>query len=445
MMPSDEARLDLILRTRLELLEQAVDEVSKIIEAMRDQRERLGKVEECLRPGGQLSSSEKKIRTTLGDAATRLDTVLDEDSAGLGNVDRGLLNEAQQFLLDAKPSLSQLSTDRSRAYESFQGIRRWSIAGLPDQELNEAAQDYRRLLADIRRSAEPWQRYAAQLRGRGQELFTLYLELLGGMAVRGLGLDAAALVGDVQMLVRHLMQPLGSAARKAPQPRSPHVLMGTRHRPLGYPEWSLWALPLVGRTAGEYLIREGTFETAVPEQLRVLCADLYALHALGPSYAPAALFLELDPGEAPTGVLPDSIRARVLLKKLTQLGDGSVRKSLEWIAKQLAEPWSRARLAVRGRNTSLDQSEREVLEEFFIELRDGFKEIAYETRWLSEAEHLGRKLAEGGEGLDNLAPSPRDLITAIWLARLENPTRARLIHSRAKIVAQRIPIGNQPL
>jgi hypothetical protein len=220
--------------------------------------------------------------------------------------------------------------------------------------------------------------------------------------------------------------------------------MGTRHLPLGYPEWSLWALPLVGRTAGQYLIEQNTFETAVPEHLRVLCADLYALYVIGPSYAPAALFLELDPGEDSSDGIPDSIRARVLLKKLPQLGNDSVRGSLSWIANQLVAPWSQARLAVRLRNEPLDQSDREVLEKFFTELRDGFIEIAYDTRWLSDAEELGRKLTEGGQSLKDLAPNPRDLMTAIWLARLKTPTNARPIHRNAKIVAQQAPTGKWP-
>jgi len=437
--------LDWILRTRLDLLEQAVDEVDKIRQAMGEQRQRLDEVENCLKPQGELSGSEKWAKAHLGDAVNRLRLLLEDTSLSLTDADRDMLEAARRSLTDAEPILQKLTADRVSAHTSFEDIRRWSVAGLVDEELDEAAGDYRRLIGEIRNSAHPWVRYEKELRGRGQELFIRYLELLGGMAVRGWELEAGV-ADDVQALLRLLLQPLGpAAARSAPQPRSPQVLMGTRHIPLGYPDWRRWALPLYGRTAGQYLIEKGTFGTAVPERLQVLCADVFALYVLGPSYPYATLFLELDPDDPPPGALADSIRADLLLEKLPELDPGPQRRPLVDIATDLRTPWEEARAAVAGGQWSLETTDRKVVDEFFEELRESFKEIAYETRWLSEAVDLGRKLAAGGPSpLGGGPANPRDLITAIWLARQTDPTHARLIHERAKIVARRVPTGSRP-
>jgi hypothetical protein len=41
--------------------------------------------------------------------------------------------------------------------------------------------------------------------------------------------------------------------------------------------------------------------------------------------------------------------------------------------------------------------------------------------------------------LEGLAPNPRDLTTAMWLARLRDPSKAALIHERAKTLAAQKP------
>ncbi len=426
-----ESTLDPILKTRLDLLEQAVDEVNGVISAMREQRSELNLVESCLAAGGHLDEGTKSARTALSDAEQRLRTVLDPGNTKLTANDRARVEETLEAVTKAQRIVAQLAADRQRADVSFQDVYRWSVAGLAEERLVTAANAYKRLVTTIRRAPDPWRRYEDELRGRGQELFTSYLELLGGMAVRGFGLDAE-IMEDVAGLVKLLM-PVDRSAQPGPALRSPLALLGTRHVQLGYPQWSLWALPLVGRTAGESMIESGAFATEIPTRLRVLCADMYALTVLGPSYAHAAIFLELDPEDAPQAPMRDAVRAELLLTKLPELDPGH--DYLVRIAERLRDPWTKARRSFNQEDAVVAADDLALVDEFCEELRLDFPHIAYDPRWVADADELGIKLTDQRVSLDGLAPNPRDLTTAMWLARLRDPSKVAVIHERAKTLA----------
>ena len=461
--------LDPILSTRLELLEQALDEVDKIIKAMTDQRRRLDEVQERLKPKGMLSDAEGKLEIALTGAQSRLNVVLGpevepgSDSAeddetwpdgasgltpdgasGLSKDDEDQLTEARTLLAEnAHEALWKFREDRLHAYKSFAGARRWSIAGLADRELASAQTEYRKLLSEIRKSEDPWRRYQRELRVHGQQLFTRYLELVAGMAVRGLGPDV---IHDID--VRDLMEvlwPRDAPEPSASQPRSP-LLMSTQHLHLGYSEWNMWTLPLSGRPIAENLIKDEVFGTSIPAHLRVLCADLYLLHVLGPSYAFAAIFIGLEPDDTSAATPPDSVRAQVIIERLKQLDDrGPLRRDLEEIADGLTRSWSQARSALNGEDTALDQTDRRIIEDYFLELRTTRTEAAYDVRWLSDTKALSKKLVADGEALNKERPKLRELLTAIWLARSAHPDKARDIHKAASKVRHRQrPGGGAP-
>jgi hypothetical protein len=412
--------MDLILSTRLELLQHAADEVDDILKEIARQRQQAQEVTARIGPDGSMQEAEDRLEIALADASNRLGLALRHSQPGTGDSER-LQHALDALSTGGRQALDVLRRERSEAHDRFRDLRAWSIACVEnDQELVQAVQDYRDLLSDI----TSWDRCQSELRWRGQDLFGRYLELLGGMVVRRLEVDVR---GDV-LDVRNLLQPRQRPSARPLRPR--HALIGTQHMPLGYTVWSLWALPLVGAPVAENLIAEGrVFRTTVPEAARVFCADLYALHVLGPSYAHAAIFLELHPG----GV--DSVRARLLLERLPQL-DGSppVQKDLTRIAAQLGERWAAARRAVGGEDPELGREDCAAIDEFFAELRSDFDEAAYQFEWLSDAQATADLLIEGGQALESVERPVRlkDLLTAIWLARLARPDAARTIHDRAR-------------
>ena len=449
MTSSGRAVLDPILSMRVGLLEQALEEVKRISEAMKEQRQRLDEVEQRLKPGGLLSGPEMDLIEALAEAEQKLNVVLRPDrdwhpvvEAMSGPVE-GLSEDIAKRLwaaltaisIDARDAYEKLYQGRRSAYSSFEDVRRWSIAGLAGRELAVATGEYGRLLREIRESPTPWRRYQQELHGRGKKLFTGYLELLGRMAVRGLEPDAIRRAGDHALV--ELLWPRDVPEHPASQPRSP-FLMGTQHLLLGYPEWNLWTLPLDGRPIAEKLIDNGTFTTTIPSRLRALCADVYLLHVLGPSYAFAAIFIGLDPYPPRGTRLPDLVRAGVLIDRMAQLHESEPhRQSLARLAAQLEEPWSQARDAFGGTTTALAPREQQVIDAFFAELRTDRTYAAYDASRLSDAETLSNQLVVGGQAPDAQRPSLRNLLTAMWLARLQHPDQTVKIHKAASDLYRR--------
>jgi hypothetical protein len=452
--------LDLILETRLDVLAQAVEEVSGVIQAMTDQRDRLAEVEGFLSDEGTLFQAEGKLGVHIGDIESRLSSLqrspthpaagprriaLERPRPAQPDSERQrLLREMRQRAGRAKREIGELAEERRKAYSSFQDVRRWSVAGLADTALDEAVRDYERLIQEIRKAENPWRRYQAEMPRRGHELFSLYLELLAGMAVRGFGLDTTV-VSDADALRETLVEALPRQNKPTGRERSPLALMsslGGRHMPLGYPEWSLWALPLVGRSVGQ-LVAASRLPASVDNRLRVICADLYAQYVLGPSYLHAAIFLEFDPSSDPPmpDVPIDSLRAALLLQKLCDSYDGAHRQILEDIAMPVDREWRRVRAAVGGHEPVLDANGYEVVDGFLESVKEEFPEIAFPADDLDDLADASRDLTvavgPAEERLRVPSMSRRMLLSAMWLARLKNPSQARLIHKRAKAVSEK--------
>jgi hypothetical protein len=441
------SNLDPILEARLDLLEQALAEVDKIRDAMTEQRERLDEIQGFLDGTGGLLQIRRKLWTSVKDALNRIegpplvsDDLMEEDTEDdTGDDDTGLSEQDQSNrqaakLLDtALQQLNELEQARQDARRHFQGIQRWSVAGLVDVQLDAAAQQYRSMVDLIRRAPDPWQAYEQQLRGRGEQLFTAYLDLLSSMAVRGVGIDTE-LAKDRQALLK-LLKPRGYLP-ELPNFPAPNLLTGTEHVQLGYLGWSLWALPLIARHAGLDLIKRNVFGTDIPDRLQILCADGFALYTMGPSYACAAIYLELDPDGATSDGISDPIRAEILLDSLPKLGDDPERQVLESHAEQLRNAWRRARTAVHGGEVSLAEDDQKIVDRFLDELHGPYKEMAYSMRGLAYSVALAEDLAAETPAESNPGmPQIRDLLVAMWWGRLDYPGHCPGIHQRARDIA----------
>lgn len=449
--------LDLILETRLDVLSQAIEEVNCVLNAIAVQNTCLTEVGEFLAEAGALRRAEDNLLQLIGDAKSRVDVLLRSSASSapavtwLGgpirppslsqaDLDRQRrLEEVQQCATNVMNEIVSLADSRRKAYGSFQDVWRWSVAGLGGPALKEAVDEYQRLIRQIRIADSPWRRYQSEMPRLGHELFSRYLELLAGMAVRGFGVDPTV-QSDADALIELLK---GGEGASAEQLRSPLALMsslGRRHIPLGYPQWSLWALPLVGRAVGDRVVKS-LLPQELDDRLRVICADLYAQYVLGPSYLHAAVFLEFDPSPDPPGpnVPPDPLRATVLLWNLRGYGadDGETRQRIEKIAAPVEREWRRARAAVGGQDQELelDGEDREVVEGFLAKLKKEVPEIAYPIDNLGDLGDVGREFTKPGQDEDEgkmPAMQLRDLMSAMWLERLKDPSQARLIHQRAK-------------
>lgn len=432
--------IDPILEARLDLLEQALAEVNDFRLTMTDQRERLDKIKGFLDGADGLQQIRRKLFYSVDAAKARIQgppPVPDEDpedDTGDADIEPSDLDEAANLLDTALQQLNELERARQDARKHFDGIQRWSVAALVEVQLEAAAEHYRSMVDLIRRDPDPWQAYEQQLRGRGEQLFTAYLDLLSSMAVRGLGIDTE-LVKDGEALLK-LLKPRGYLAELRNFP-VPNLLTGTEHVQLGYLGWSLWALPLIARHVGLDLIKKNVFGTDVPERLQILCADAFALYTMGPSYASAAIYLELDPDGAANDGISDPIRAEFLLNGLPKLGGDTERERqvLENRAQQLRDAWHTASAAVHGNEVSLAEDDQKIVDGFLEELHERYKEMAFSMRGLDYSVALAKELA--AEAPASGMPQIRDLLVAMWWARIDHPGHCSGIHKRVRDITSR--------
>jgi hypothetical protein len=99
---------------------------------------------------------------------------------------------------------------------------------------------------------------------------------------------------------------------------------------LGFPEWTIWALPLAVHEFGLVAVTIEKIEEFVAQQvsheddrhrLQVCLADAFATHMMGPAYACAVILLRLDPCTAfePGDHRLTEMRARVVLAMLKDI------------------------------------------------------------------------------------------------------------------------------
>ena len=428
--------LDPILEGRLDLLEQALDEVEKIKQVMGEQRRALERIDRFLRHGGEIDSSRKKLMILLGDAATRLEQLTD-DADGPEFDDEEDAENPWTFVDQARQVVKDLGPLRTAVNQTFVDVKRWSVAELAEEQLAVAAGQYRELVKSIRRDPEPWKAYEQQLRGRGDELFTAYLDLLSSMAIRGFGVDTE--IGkDRDVLLALLLEPKGYM-RELPHFPVPNLLTRTKHIQLGYTGWSLWALPLLARDAALDLIdhERPIFRTVIPARFRLLCADVFASYTLGPSYAAAAIYLDLDPDGTTKDGVSDPERAQVMLDILPSLGSEVQQPALARRADQLRDGWAKARAAVSAEKVEVPAGGREVANLFLAELRSDFDHLRYDLMRLMTPEHWASLLA-GEAPLPSGVLDIRDLLIAMWVARLDHPDNCRTIHEHALGLTARV-------
>lgn len=442
----DESSLDLILQIRLDVLEQVAAEVDEVLTAIEAHRDQLERIEEYLRAEGILRGKVTTVRNDLNNAKGRLSGSPAPPRRQVGLVNphtegqrpsisdkygrEAEIKRAQGAVTGAWRALSDVLNDIEKAHADFVEIRKWSIGELADEKLLKVAlSHYRASLNRIRKSSQAWSEYEEQLPRKGQELFSEYLELAGGMAVRREIRDSAV-ISKATQLTQDLLQ--GEDPDASPRP-SPLVMgmIGRQHRPLGYDRWSLWALPLIGRTLGEQVVRK--LRTDLAEPLVVICADLYAQHVIGPSYLYASMFLDFDPHPDANGrgEPPDTLRAFLLLENLQHL-IGADEVLMRGIAERLEKEWRRARSVVGGDEPTLAPEDRARIDEFMIEIRRDVITTAYDAKRELENQQFGNALADEKQQLDPLRL--RQLLSAMWHGRMQNPDEAKIIHERARTV-----------
>jgi hypothetical protein len=225
------------------------------------------------------------------------------------------------------------------------------------------------------RSAEAmrgaWTQYTSELYESSEKLFAEYVELVGGVAIRDSGLDRG-----ICRIAEDMLKP----ARKVgtytwnnltiPARRETMSVTAARIVRLGFPEWTIWTLPLAAHELGADLVdgsseiseyvkslraEQGSEEAGQhrgqPPNVPVCLGDAFATYFMGPAYACALILMRLNPASVITDGGLSAKRVAVVLSVLRRMsrnerptedmyGPITSRLAVEWEAALRQTGWT---------------------------------------------------------------------------------------------------------
>jgi hypothetical protein len=304
----DEELSDLVLWARLAMLRSSLTKVCDAIKVLENARQQ-----------GKQASREESGVTALAQAIAadelRLRAVVEKIA------DSGVKAEALDILGD-------MSKTRVAAVKSFAAatpdrqlfaLRKSSVGG----DLSGYANDLLGDLDDIesaidRATGEPpgeasrlmeaaWEDYRKALTRCG-DVFAEYIDLIRGVLLRDAGLDQdLCRIADTLIMSWPVVGHQWSSLSIPAEGERPDMSKAELIR-LGFPEWSIWSLPLVAREFGHVFAEKRDRvkadvqdamdrHVATEPELCSWAADVFATTVLGSAYLWAATLLRADPSE----------------------------------------------------------------------------------------------------------------------------------------------------
>jgi hypothetical protein len=299
-----------------------------------------------------------------------------------------------------------------------------------------------------------WHAFDTMLNDKAQPLFREYVDFLGGLTVRDTGLDDR--VCEMTEVLLKLFE--GVVTHFFPIPAAQAALSSAMDSviKLGFPEWSVWGIPLVVHEVGVALCNDkneegvqklldtwggddGPLTTAAVVELM---GDAFASYTMGPAYGCAALLLRLQPQHDEEPGLEqarDVDRARLVLSILRSNAGDSDTDCAE-VIRSLASLWRDAVKTLAGpgaeseaeRDLAGPAPEEDWLDDFQHDvlgvLRNKLSIAAFGASQWAQVERRKKTLL--GREDDPLLESPDDLLevlNAVWTARLDSSAEPDLL------------------
>jgi hypothetical protein len=284
-------------------------------------------------------------------------------------------------------------------------------------------------------------------------LLSEYVEFMGGLALRDVGFDEGICdFADELIPTYKLTTDKDFRSMTIPGRQETIPMTWARIVRMGYPEWSIWALPLAAHDLWYAMAQEtigaqqriAKFDVAA-KWIQECLADAYAVWATGPAYAYATVFLRLNPlsafkhdGEHPS----DDTRAYAILEMWERMNleePNNLPYSLD--IKELTEEWQKAIEFAkpvgdpdkkRKSEFQEDVKGKEKLKILIPALVDSLKSKTlpgFAPKSWALSKGLAQRLLKG----DQIHPGDagfRSVLNAAWLARLERPEAAAIITKR---------------
>ena len=283
--------------------------------------------------------------------------------------------------------------------------------------------------------ATAWQKLAKATE-TSDGVFREYVEFLSGIALRETGFDRG-LCRIADEFVRELenKRDWPWTSWTIPAQREVREVTMARIIRLGFPEWSVWAIPLAAHEFAHLALDSPRFAELVARDIpnvRVLLADIFAATVAGPAYACALFTIRLQPPSGRTRpaaasgrVSPqlDMARAHVTLRAIASLDDpeaGLV--PTEFVRTRLAQYWSSA-LAWIQPDPSLSEGELQQLDDLVDATR---RKIGSDSafpmgQWSAIEGWADQLIDERGADIRpvrDFTDEVRIVVNALWLARL---------------------------
>jgi hypothetical protein len=304
---------------------------------------------------------------------------------------------------------------------------------------------------EVLRSA--WEAYSEIMSKPIPVVFSNYVELLGGLALRETGLDegtcriADQLINDFGPIVKNWKGLAIPATQKVGSDDEANAKALARSIRMGFPEWTIWAVPFTAhvlamkgaRQWDEYIAKEvppgknkkeKNDRERAQRHMRVCLADAFAACVMGPAYACSAILLRLNPADAFTdkGDEPaDAKRAHIILETLNKMRtrDKADNPPYGEVVDQLEKGWAAALARAKPPGGLTDEQKQQLARwgEYVLGTVGRFKPpakgIYSGNLWESTERAFGDLLRDETPG--NLTGNEewRDVLNAAWVWRLK--------------------------
>lgn len=356
---------DLVLRTRIDTAHRNLERVSALEHVVARGQRAFADL------GGSVDDMVNKTKDTLkrlGDVSNDVNELADAGPTFPDFDGPGLVQEIRKIATSLTQAAKQLRDARDELIGGLSDAKKNRIALLQAQPqfndlgmLSIRASELAGRLAKLDKGSY-WATLAGQrpLREECDRLFDEYVELLRGMALREVGYgDNDVDIGHVFAIadqMPRLWAPVRGWAWSSlalPSRMEQNALTSSGVLRIGFPEWTIWALPLVQHDFGRMFVNR-----CVPSaDDEGLLADACATIVTGPAYACAALLLRLDPQQVKAGVPEtETLRSATIIQALSEVTSRGTDQVLIELTKRLKHEWRDAISAAGSQPELFDQA-----------------------------------------------------------------------------------------
>jgi len=355
---------------------------------------------------------------SLAQAETQIKTVL----ADVREVKKQLQEIKKMCFPVEGPIVSEVSTDLKKEIDE------------PLMQL----ENVRNLLMDKRPiGVDFWNQFYHKVAVPSQKIFSEYIDLLGGIALRDAQFDAGICqVADELIRTFQSTRKYGEQLRVIPAGNEAVKMTLARIIRLRFPEWTIWALPFTAHEFWDmgpnnhlqgWLANE--IKGAVEQRDQGCLADAFATYMMGPAYAYATIVLLLAPhmpfesrGDRPA----DDVRAHVILAMLKQMQTkyGALSPMYDDVCQQLAVAWNAAKEQAgaagdQPAHVADDIPRADILVTALWKVLEKNVSAPMTLEAWAQVNHLKKDLLAGSSS--DLPPGIelRQVLNAAWLARVD--------------------------